>query len=162
RRLAEVNRIGPALLDREPGLAPLTANVVQSCLADGGILIDVRPHDRFAAAHVPGAVSIPLRPVFASWLGWLAPSDWRLIIVRDTDQAPAEIAWQAAKIGYDNIIGELNGAIAAWTAAGHVTASIPVIRADRLEGRSVLDIRQRSEYLAGHLPGAVNVELGEI
>ena len=54
--------------------------------------------------------------MFASWLGWLAPADRPLIIVRDPDQDSAEIAWQAAKIGYDNIIGELDGAMAAWTA----------------------------------------------
>ena len=72
---------------------------------------------------MPGAISIPLRPVFASWLGWLAPADRPLIIVRDADQDAAEIAWQAAKIGYDNIIGELDGGMTAWTAAGHDTAT---------------------------------------
>jgi rhodanese-related sulfurtransferase len=117
---------------------------------------------RFAAAHVGGAISIPLRPVFASWLGWLAPADRPLIIVRDPDQDPAEIAWQAAKIGYDNIIGELDGGIAAWTTAGHDTASIPLARAEQLDGRRVLDIRQRPEYLDGHLPGAMHIELGDI
>ena len=109
-----------------------------------------------------GAISIPLRPVFASWLGWLAPADRPLIIVRDADQDAAEIAWQAAKIGYDNIIGELDGGMTAWTAAGHDTASIPLTRAGHLDGRRVLDIRQRSEYLDGHLPGAMHVELGDI
>jgi rhodanese-related sulfurtransferase len=32
----------------------------------------------------------------------------------------------------------------------------------RIKGRRVLDIRQRSEYLNGHLPGAMHVELGDI
>ena len=50
----------------------------------------------------------------------------------------------------------------AWTAAGHDTASIPLTRAGHLDGRRVLDIRQRSEYLDGHLPGAMHVELGDI
>ena len=143
-------------------LAPLSVDEVRARLADGAILIDARPVDRFAAAHVRGAISIPLRPVFASWLGWLAPADRPLIIVRDPDQDAAEIAWQAAKIGYDNIIGELDGGMAAWTAAGHDTASIPLTRPGQLDGRRVLDIRQRSEYLDGHLPGAMHVELGDI
>ena len=82
---------------------------VRARLADGAILIDARPVIRFAKAHVRGAISIPLRPVFASWLGWLAPTDRSLIIVRDPDQDVNDIAWQAAKIGYDNIIGELHG-----------------------------------------------------
>ena len=162
RRLGEVNRIGPPLLEGDPTLAPLSVDEVRARLADGAVLIDARPVHRFAAAHIGGAISIPLRSVFASWLGWLAPVDRPLIIVREPDQDPAEIAWQAAKIGYDNIIGELDGAMAAWTAAGHDTASIPLTRAEQLDGRRVLDIRQRSEYLDGHLPGAMHVELGDV
>ena len=131
-------------------------------LADGAIVIDARPVTRFAQSHVRGAISIPLRPVFASWLGWLAPADRPLIVVRDSDQDDADIAWQAAKIGYDNIIDELDGGMAAWTAAGHDAASTRLADAGELDGRRVLDIRQRSEYLAGHLPGAMHVELGDI
>jgi rhodanese-related sulfurtransferase len=50
----------------------------------------------------------------------------------------------------------------AWTAAGHETASIPLTKAGQLDGRRVLDIRQESEYLSGHIPGAVHVELGQV
>ncbi len=162
RRLGEVNRVGPPLLEGEPALAPLSVDEVRVRLADGAVLIDARPLDRFAVAHVGGAISIPLRPVFASWLGWLAPADRPLIIARDPDQDPAEIAWQAAKIGYDNIIGELGGGMAAWTAAGRDTASIPLAGAGHIDGRRVLDIRQRSEFLDGHPPGAMHIELGDI
>jgi hydroxyacylglutathione hydrolase len=105
-------------------------------------------------------LSIPLRPVFASWLGWLAPHDRPIIIVRDPVQDLAEIAWQASKIGYDNLVGELDGGLDAWSAAGHQTTSIRLTRADDLGGARVLDIRQTSEFDAGHVPGAVHVELG--
>ena len=162
RRLGEINRIGPPLLAGDPLLQPLSVDDVQAQVGDGTILVDARPVDRFAAAHIPGAISIPLRPVFASWLGWLAPADRPLIIVRDRDQDPAEIAWQAAKIGCDNIVGELDGAMAAWAAAGRDTAGISLRPATELDGRRVLDIRQRSEYVGGHLPGALHVELGDI
>jgi rhodanese-related sulfurtransferase len=162
RHLSEINRVGPDLLDGEPTLPPLSVDTVRTLMADGAVLIDARPVDRFGPSHIPGAISIPLRPVFASWLGWLAPADRPLIIVRDHYQDPAEIAWQAAKIGYDNVVGELDGAIAAWTAAGHDTAAISLKRARDLDGRRVLDIRQRSEYVEGHLPGATHVELGDI
>ena len=162
RRLGEINRVGPPVLDGDPVLRPLSASAVSASLADGAALIDARPVDRFARAHVRGAISIPLRPVFASWLGWLAPPDRPLIIVRDADQDAADIAWQAAKIGYDNIIGELSGGMNAWSSAGHETASIPLTKAGQLDGRRVLDIRQESEYQSGHIPGAVHVELGQV
>ncbi|WP_319455015.1 MULTISPECIES: rhodanese-like domain-containing protein [unclassified Mycobacterium] len=162
RRLGEINRIGPPHLDGDPKLTSLSVDAVRAHLAEGAVLIDARPLDRFAASHVRGAISIPLRPVFASWLGWLAPADRPLIIVADADQDSADIAWQAAKIGYDNIIGELDGGMSTWTAAGHDTARIPLTRAENIDERRVLDIRQRSEYLDGHLPGAMHVELGDI
>jgi len=162
RRLGEINRTGPPLLDDDPTLVPLSVDNVPTKLAEGAVLIDTRSVERFAECHVHGAISIPLRPVFASWLGWLAPSDRPLIIVRDRDQDPSEIAWQAAKIGYDNVVGELDGGMTAWRAAGHDTASISLTRAGRLDGRRILDIRQRSEYLDGHLPGAMHIELGDV
>ncbi len=162
RRLGEINRVGPPVLDHDPTLPALSVDAVRTRLADGAVLIDARPLARFAAAHVRGAISIPLRPVFASWLGWLAPFDRSLIIVRDPDQDANEIAWQAAKIGYDNILGELDGGMRAWTAAGHDVASTALTRADQIGGRRVLDIRQRPEYLGGHLPEAINIELGDV
>ena len=72
-RLGEVNRRGPALLPGQPGLAPLTPAAVSSLMDQGGWVIDVRPVAGFAAGHIPGAISIPLRDQFATWLGWLVP-----------------------------------------------------------------------------------------
>lgn len=161
-RLAEMNRRGPAVLEADPSLPALDVVAVRDLLADGARLIDVRPVPEFAAAHVPGAVSIPLRPVFASWLGWLAPPDRPLVILRGTDQDPSEVAWQAIKIGYTNLAGELAGGIDAWTAAGHPTSSTRLLRAEEIDGERVLDIRQTPEFATGHLPGATHVELGDV
>lgn len=149
------------MLDQVPVLSPVDVTAARAMLADGARLVDVRPVAEFAAAHVPGALSIPLRPVFASWLGWLAPHDRPLVILRAADQDPAEIAWQATKIGYTNLAGELAGGIDAWTAAGHATTSTRLVGPGEVEGR-VLDIRQTPEFAAGHLPTALHVELGEL
>lgn len=162
RRLGEINRIGPAVLDGDPALPPLPPEDVQDRLDDGAVLVDARPVDAFAHEHIRGAVSIPLRPAFASWLGWLVPADRPVIIVRDRDQDPAEIGWQSSKIGYDNVVGELDGGMDAWGAAGYDVSDIALTVASELDRRRVLDIRQRSEYLDGHLPGAVHIELGDI
>lgn len=160
-RLGEVNRRGPAILDGPPALKPLAVDAVRALLADGAHLVDVRPVPAFAAAHVPGALSIPLRPVFASWLGWLAPHDRPLVIVRGADQDPVETAWQAAKIGYTNLVGELAGGLDAWTAAGHPTTGTRLVGPEHVRG-AVLDIRQASEFAGGHVPGALHVELGDL
>jgi rhodanese-related sulfurtransferase/glyoxylase-like metal-dependent hydrolase (beta-lactamase superfamily II) len=162
RRLGEINRVGPPLLDGEPAMHPLPVDAVRTLIADGAVVVDARPFSSFGAAHLPGAISIQLRPEFASWLGWLAPADRPIVIVRDTGQDPAEIAWQAAKIGHDNIVGELKGGMDAWASSGRDVAHIGLTRPKDFDGHRVLDIRRRSEYLTGHLPGAVHVELGEI
>jgi len=162
RRLAEINRIGPPLLDGDPTLAPLSVDAVRARVADGAVLVDARPKDRFAKAHVRGSISIPLRSVFATWLGWLAPADRPLIIVADDDQDTVEIAWQAAKIGYCNIIGHMDGGMKAWIDGGHDAVTLPLITAGHLDGRRVLDVRRYAEYQAGHLPGAVHIELGDL
>jgi hydroxyacylglutathione hydrolase len=161
-RLAEVNRRGPALLAGELSLAPLTPAAVRALIADGGRVIDVRPVDDFAAGHIPGAVSIPLRDQFATWLGWLLPADAPLAFVVAAGQDGAEVAWQAAKIGYEYLTGQLAGGMAAWQAGGGPAETTGLVSADRMDGRPVLDVRQDSEYVAGHVPGAVHVELGDL
>lgn len=160
-RLGEINRRGATLRTQPSALAPLDVVAVRALLADGALVVDVRPVPDFAAAHIPGAVSIPLRPVFASWLGWLTPHDQPLIIVRRPDQDPAEVGWQAAKIGYTNIVGELGGGLDAWTAADHPTTSTRLVGPDQVDA-PVLDIRQAAEFAVGHLPGARHVELGDL
>jgi hydroxyacylglutathione hydrolase len=54
----------------------------------------------------------------------------------------------------------------AWTAEGRPTAGVGLVDAEQLAARSghveVLDVRQDSEYAAGHIPGAQHVELGAL
>lgn len=163
-RLGEINRRGPAAVEGDT-LHALTAADVARLITAGAQVVDVRPLADFGAGHVPGSVSIPLRPVFATWLGWLIDADKPIVVVRNPDQDPAEIIWQARKIGYDQLAGELAGGLGglgAWTAADQPTGSIPVAGPEALDGVRVLDIRQSGEYQAGHVPGAENTELGAL
>ncbi|MXM67655.1 MBL fold metallo-hydrolase [Streptomyces sp. HUCO-GS316] len=159
-RLAEANRRGPAVLDAAPGLPALGTPEVRSLLGHGGQVVDVRPMADFAAGHIPGAVSLPLRDQFATWLGWLLPDDTPLVFVTAPGQDLTELVWQALKIGYERLAGHLP--ITTWTAEGGEQQSIELLTADRIGDRPVLDIRQNSEHAAGHIPGAVAVELGEL
>jgi rhodanese-related sulfurtransferase len=161
-RLAEVNRRGPGLLAGPPGLAPLTPAAAHSLADRGGWVVDVRPVADFAAGHIPGAVSIPLREAFATWLGWLIPDGAPLGFVLAAGQDPAEVAWPALKIGYENLAGQLDGGMAAWQADGRPAERTELVTAGRMDGRAVLDVRQAAEYAAGHIPGAVHVELGDL
>jgi hydroxyacylglutathione hydrolase len=161
-RLAEVNRRGPAVLAGPPRLDPVNPTAASRLLQGGAVLVDVRPVTEYADGHVPGSLSIPLRDAFATWLGWLAPHDQPLLVIRSADQDPAEVAWPAVKIGYDNLLGELAGGIAAWTAAGLPVTATPLVGPETVVGPEVLDVRQAAEYVSGHLPGARHVELGAL
>ena len=72
----------------------------------------------------------------------------------------ADVAWQAANIGYDNLAGALAGGMAAWRASGQPVAVTPLITPGHVEPASVVDVRQAAEYAGGHLPGARSMELG--
>ena len=63
-------------------------------------------------------MSIALRPVFASWLGWLTPLDRPIVIVAADGQDRDEIVRQSLDIGHENIAGELAGGVDAWRTAG--------------------------------------------
>jgi glyoxylase-like metal-dependent hydrolase (beta-lactamase superfamily II)/rhodanese-related sulfurtransferase len=164
-RLRERNRAGPELLGRDWKVVPLLSNDrVRAHLADGGPLVDARPVTTFAAGHIPGALSIALRPAFASWLGWLLDDTQRLVFVLDEDQDRGELARQCRTIGYDHLAGELAGGMAAWRAASLPEAQLSVVEAGQLDDEPgvVLDVRQASEVADGHLPDAVTVELGAL
>ena len=161
-RLADINRRGPAPIRTEPALTALNPAEVRRMLDDGTILVDVRPIGQYAAVHIPGSVSIQLRDAFASWLGWLLPHDVPLVFVVGSGQDPAEIVWPALKIGHERLAGQLAGGIAAWTGAGGAATATRLITAEHVEDRVVLDVRQHAEYAAGHVPGAVHLELGDL
>lgn len=161
-RLPGANRRGPNVVGEPARLPGLGAEAFAAEVAAGAQVVDVRGPAGFAAGHVPGALSITLRPVFATWLGRLADPVRRILIVRDAGQDPDEIVWQALKVGYESLAGELAGGMAAWTGAGHPVATIALVPTGEVGEQAVLDIRQDGEYAAGHVPGAVHVELGAL
>jgi hydroxyacylglutathione hydrolase len=164
-RLRERNRVGPELLGRDWKVLPLLLpEQVHQHLASGGMVVDARPITAFAAGHIPGTISIELRPAFASWLGWLVDDTQPLVFVLDEDQDRGELARQCRTIGYDHLVGELAGGMAAWRDAGLPEAQLPLVHAEQLDEQAgvVLDVRQASEVAGGHLPGALAVELGAL
>jgi hydroxyacylglutathione hydrolase len=162
-RLRETNRRGPRLYGATPPpLAQLSPEQVRRLVAEGAELVDARPIRAFAVGHVPGALSIPLRSSFATWLGWLVEDNRPLVVVLEPGQDRDDLVRQALKVGYEHLAGELDGGMAAWDAAGLPSARIPLVEvADQYSG-TVLDVRQDAEFAAGHMSGAAHVELGAL
>ena len=161
-RLRAVNRRGPRVLaERDRALPRLPVEQVQGRLEDGALLLDVRPAKAFAAGHPAEALSIALRPAFATWLGWLVEPDRPLLFLLDREQDRGELLRQCHKIGHERLLGELAGGMDAWRAAGLPEGHLELVAPGKVAG-PVLDVRQASEVALGHLPGAVTVELGAL
>jgi hydroxyacylglutathione hydrolase len=162
-RLREVNRRGPQLLtEGDRALAKLPVEQVWRRVGDGAVLIDARPVRAFAAGHAAGALSIALRPAFATWLGWLVEPGRPLLFVLEDRQDRDELVRQCHGIGYEQLVGELAGGMAAWRAAGLPEGRLELVGPEHAGDGLVLDVRQASEVAGGHLPGAAAVELGAL
>ena len=160
-RLPEVNRRGPTRIDFLPKLTLLDADTVARHRDAGATIVDARPFVSFGRDHLPGSISNTLRPVFGSWLGWLVPADAPIVFVLDPGQDRSDLVRQCLDIGHERLLGELDGGVAAWVASGRPLATTPVAGVDGFDG-PVIDVRQASEFAAGHVPGVRNVELGSI
>jgi hydroxyacylglutathione hydrolase len=161
--LREVNRAGAAVLGPHPPAVPaLTADEVARAVADGALVVDARGIAAFAGGHIPGALSNPWRPQFATWTGWLVRRGRPLVLVLDDALDRSDVLWSLLTIGVNHVVGELAGGMAAWTASGRAVATTALVGGGEAGGRRVLDVRQRSEFQAGHAVGAVHVELGDL
>jgi hydroxyacylglutathione hydrolase len=162
-RLREINRRGPQVYgDRWPNLPLLSVDEVRRLTSQGAEVVDARPYRDFAAGHIRGALSNTLREAFASWLGWVVPEAKRLVFVLNPDQDRAELVRQCLKVGYEDLAGELAGGFAAWQNASLPSSTIRLVSASQNVPGVALDIRQRDEYAASRLPGAMHIELGAL
>ena len=160
-RLPEVNRRGPRRFASVPELARLDVEGLERQVAAGAVVVDTRPVADYAAAHIPGSISNALRPAFGSLLGWIVDIDRPIAIVAGTDQDGTEIIRQCLDIGHDAVVGALDGGVAAWRGSGRTITGIRLVAPDEMVG-TVIDVRLSSEYVAGHVPEAINIELGSL
>jgi len=157
---AEINRTGAAPLSDLPALPAVEPAELKALLEEGGIALDVRPGEQFAAGHVPGSVNIALSGQFASWAGALLGLAARPVLIAESPEAVSEARMRLARIGLEDARGYLRGGIDAWSHAGLPVATLPQISVevltDRLQGNGlqVLDVRREPEWEAGHIPGA--------
>ena len=160
-RLRERNRLGPRVFGSLPLLAELTAERVGELRDGGATIVDVRPVADYAAAHIPASLANPLRPQFASWLGWLVEDpEAPLIFVTDDHTDRGELVRQCLNIGYENLAGAIT--IETWREGGADIRRTALEPPDRIRGRHIVDVRQQAEFSTGHVPGATHVELGRI
>lgn len=167
--MAPINRAGPAVLGAVPRPPARSPDEVAGLLADGAWLVDARDGASFADAHVPRSINVPLEESFASYVGWLVPFGEPLVLLVPDEDDLVEAATQLYRIGYDTVAGHLSGGAEAWRAANRDVASYSTVSVGELvaelrrgEGGDVVDVRQRSEWDAGHLDGSRHLFVGDV
>jgi hydroxyacylglutathione hydrolase len=169
--MKRMNREGPPVLGALPRPARRPDAELADVLRAGGVVVDTRPAPEFARRHVPGTLSVPLGKSFPTWAGSVLAygRGFHLLAPEGADdERMAAAARDLALIGLDGVEGwfaasAIDAAVAALGSAGE----IPDVQPDELEsvlagGAELVDVRNSSEFAAGHLAGAVNLPLGRL
>lgn len=163
---ARLNREGPERLENVlSSMKPMSPLDLEQAMADGAILLDTRGPDDYSRGSIPGAVEIGLDGQFANWVGSLIPKDNRLVLVAEPEREE-EAAVRCARVGFDQVLGYLDGGFASWIREGRPAQSY--VRAEpeemkrALEGSpaaTVLDVRSARERRIEYVQGTVSVPL---
>ncbi len=124
-------------------------------------MVDVRTELQFDDAHLPDSICVTtLRAGFGTRLAWLADPEQRVVFVgRDDADAERAIALGEA-VGVTDVGGYLAGGMTSWREEQRPVRRTPRIdvrscAAAATDRRQVLDVRERSEWDAGHIPGSL-------
>jgi rhodanese-related sulfurtransferase len=149
---------------------PLAPQQVERLVGEGALLIDVRTELQFDEAHIPDAVcNTALRAGFGTKLAWIADREQPVVFVGRDDRDAVQAVALAASVGITNIAGFLHGGMTAWREERRPVSRIESIDVPGLHERvtgdgrlQILDVRERREWDAGHIPGSVHVPYHDI
>ncbi len=166
--MKRINRDGPPILGGFDVPKRGTASDIAQALANGAAVLDLRPAADFAAAHIPGTLNVPLNKSFSTWAGWLVKYDQPFhLIANESDVAHA--VRELAMIGLDHAAAWYAlDVVAEWKASGKPLGTVAKTDAASVAPRiamgevTVLDVRNRTEYEAGHLPGSLHIPVGHL
>ncbi len=168
-RMKRMNREGPPVLGALLLPERVAEHRLREVLASGAVVIDTRPSIDHAAGYVPGTLGIPFTSGFVTWAGSLVPYDQDLYLLGGDDEGSrlSRIVQSLAMIGFDRVRGWFADlAVELWAREGGRLGQIEQLSAldlsRRRNGLVVLDVRGRSEWDAGHLPGATLIPLAEL
>ena len=166
-RMKRLNRDGPP---PRPTLIPppFAPPRLRELIDARATVIDLRPAAEYAAGHVPGTISIPYERSFVTWAGSLLDDDRDLWLLGNTGSV-ARARHDLSLIGIDRVAGSFGLDALEWWAAKEGPLAVlermdPAALASRIARGAVqvVDVRNRTEWDAGHLPGAVHIPLGTL
>lgn len=140
----------------------LSVNDFKNALKDGALILDTRHQDNFEKGFIKGSINIGLDGTFAVWVGTLININQPLVLVCDNGKEHETIL-RLARVGYEKVVGYLDGGINNWIASGNAVDTIKSIEPNELaahagkDTETILDVRRIGEVEAGHVQGSSNI-----
>ncbi len=153
---------------KQKGLTPLSLGAFKKLMTEDVLILDTRHADKFTEGFIPGSIFIGLEGRFAEWAGALLPFDKPMILVTEPGMEE-ETVIRLSRVGFDKMLGYLQGSFEGWSKAGEKVDMIINIEADELAmdiphdpNLVVVDVRRETEYADGHVKDAQNIPLNEM
>lgn len=151
------------------GLTALTPAEFEALAeASGALILDTRNNGEFAKEFIPQSVNIGINGDFAPWVGAMIGDVKQAILLVTEPGKEEEAVTRLSRVGFDNILGYLNGGFSSWKAENRETDSVDRITAAEFSKRFkagesvVVDVRKESEYEAEHVEDAYSKPLAYI
>lgn len=168
-RDAAVNRSGATGFDEvvRGSVNALTSERFKALQRDGAVVIDTRDPLNFSAGFVPGAINIGLNGDFAVWVGTLIHADAQLLLVADPGREREAIE-RLARIGYDKVLGYLDGGMHTWFRERLEFEVIQTFDGGNIrtlldeEQYNLLDVRNRREVAKDRIAGSAHIPLNQL
>ena len=133
------------------------------------VLVDVRHATAFGASFIPSSLNIGLTPQSATWLGMVTQTDKEIVIVCDRETDAHAGVCQFRRVGFDKILGFLEGGVSTWAASAMPLDHLPQLSVQSLEhvlqkypDHVVLDVRTDEEWNQGHIDKAIHKPIAEL
>ena len=163
--MREINQKGAKILGGVPVLKPLSASETKSQMDDGVVVLDVRHFKQFGQGHIPNSYGIFANAPLVVWAGWVIPFGSKILLVAESTDQRLEATRQLIRIGYDNLVGYLEGGIESWAKEYPIetvtSINVKELR-ERLNEFNLIDVRRQSEWDGGHIPNAIHIEGGRL
>ena len=136
--------------------------------ATHALILDTRKPAEFCKGFIPQSINIGIDGDFAPWVGSLIGDVNQPILLVCDEGRQQEVITRLARVGFDYVIGYLNGGFDSWKNAGKQIDTVNRITATEFEKeykqrpKEVIDVRKDSEYQGNHLAKATNKPLAQI
>ncbi|WP_186759489.1 rhodanese-like domain-containing protein [Arthrobacter alpinus] len=162
-RMKRQNREGPAVMGTRPPLQEVaTKDLILDLAADTMTFVDSRSHAEVHQVTVAGSLNIPAGKSTASFGAWVVnpETDTNPLVLLAPDQLSAQEMWDhLVRVGIDTVAGYVT------SIDGLPTSTPKRIQPEELEdfdAAMVLDVRDRTEHSAGHIPGSQQLSGGRV